>query len=88
MTKIQETFHPPDTGAKLLRMDREMTYHKNNNIDEAIHQKLRKKDWYETDMHNIYNLIVGQTNDILKDNAESDATFQAFKSGRYPLGTC
>ena len=40
---------------------------------------------YETDMHKIYNLIVGQTNYQLKEKAESDATFQAVKIGKYPI---
>ena len=57
-----------------------MTYLKKKNIDEAIHQKLRKKDFYESDMHNIYNLIVGQTNKQLQEKAASDATFQAVKT--------
>ena len=39
-----------------------MTYLGKENIDEAIRQKLRKKDVYETDTNNIYNLIVAQTN--------------------------
>ena len=52
----------PDTGTKRPKMDRKMTYLKKDNIDEDIHQKLRKKDVYETDMYNIYNIIVGQTN--------------------------
>ena len=54
-----------DTGTKRPKMDRTITYIKNNNIDKDIHQKLRKKDVYETDMHNIYNIIVGQTNEKL-----------------------
>ena len=29
-------------------------------IDKTINQNLRNKDVYESDMHNIYNLIVGQ----------------------------
>ena len=52
----------PDTGTKRPKTDGKMTYLKKNNIDKDIHQKLRKKDVYETDMHNIYNIIVGQTN--------------------------
>ena len=40
-----------------------MTYLKKNYIYEDIHQKLRKKYVYETDMHKIYNLIVDQTNE-------------------------
>ena len=53
----------PDTGAKRTKTDIDMTYLKKKNIDEAICQKLRKKDLYETVMHTIYNLIVGQTNE-------------------------
>ena len=45
-----------------------MTYIENNNIDKAIYQKLRKKDVYETDMHKIYNLIVGQKNKQLQES--------------------
>ena len=52
----------PDTGVERPKTDTEMTYLKKKNIDEATCQKLMKKDVYETDMHNIYNLIVGQTN--------------------------
>ena len=43
------------------KIDGEITYLEKNNIDEAIRQKLRKKDSYESDMHKIYNIIVGQT---------------------------
>ena len=63
-----------------------MTYLKNNNIDKDIHQKLRKKYVYETYMHNIYNLIVGQTNDKLQEIESLDATFQAVKSGQDLIG--
>ena len=59
-----------------------MTYLEKKNIDEAILQKLRKKDVYKSDMHKIYNLIVGQTNEQLKEKAASDATFQAVKTDR------
>ena len=52
----------PDMVTERPKMDREMNYPKNNNIYKTIRQKLRKKDMTETDMHNIYNLIVGQTN--------------------------
>ena len=69
MTKTPATFHEPemseiipDTVIKRSKMDAEMTYFNNNNIDEVIRQKLRKKNLYETDMHKIHNLIVGQTN--------------------------
>ena len=50
----------PDMGVERHKMDVQMTYLKNNSIDEAIHNKLRKKDVYETYMHKIYNLILGQ----------------------------
>ena len=63
-----------------------MTYIENNNIDKAIYQKLRKKDVYETDMHKIYNLIVGQKNKQLQEKYSLDATFQAVKTGQYPIG--
>ena len=43
----------------------DMTYTKNKTIGEAIHQKPRNNDVYKTDMHNIYNIIVGQTNNQL-----------------------
>ena len=62
-----------------------MAYLKKN-IDEAIRQKLRKKDVYESDMHKIYYLIVGQKNEQLQENAASDDTFQEVKTDRYPIG--
>ena len=45
-----------------------------------------KEGVYETDMHNIYNLILGQKNEQLPDKVASDATFQAVKTGRDPIG--
>ena len=51
----------PETGVESPKTEGEMMYLENINIDEAIRQKLRKKDICETGMHNIYNLIVGQT---------------------------
>ena len=56
----------PDMGAKRPKMDVEMTYFEKNIIGEAIHNKLRNNDVYETDMLNIYNLILGQTNKQLQ----------------------
>ena len=47
---------------------------------------MRKKNFYESDMHNIYNLIVVQTNEQLQEKEASDATFQAVKIYRYPIG--
>ena len=46
-----------------------MAYNKNKNIGETSHQKLRKRDVYETDMHKIYNIIVGKTNKKLQEKA-------------------
>ena len=66
-------------------MDTEITYLKNDNIDEAIRQKLRKKDEYETDKHKIYNIIVGHTNEVPQEKAASDATFQTVKTSWYPI---
>ena len=43
-----------------------MTYLEKKNIEKYIHQKLRNKDMYESDIHNIYNIIMGQTNDRLQ----------------------
>ena len=57
-----------------------MTYLEKKNIDEAVRQNLRKKDVYKSDMHNIYNLIVGQTNEQLQEKVVLDATFQAVKT--------
>ena len=68
MTETAANFPDPemptitDLGIERPKTDWEMTYLKKNNIDEAIRQKLRKKDVYESYMQNIYNLIVGQTN--------------------------
>ena len=36
-------------------------------------------------MYKIYNLIVGQTNEQLQEEAASDATFQAVKTDRDPM---
>ena len=55
-----------ELGTDHLKTDEEMTYLEKNNINEAIRQNLRKKDVYESEMHKIYNLIVGQTNEQLQ----------------------
>ena len=52
----------PDTVVERPKTYTEMTYLKKKNIDEAICQKLMKKDVYETGMHKIYNILVGQIN--------------------------
>ena len=69
-----------ELGTERPKTDEEMTYLEKKNIDEAIHQKLRKKDVYESDMQKIYNLIVGQTKEQLQEKAASDATFQAVET--------
>ena len=76
----------PDTIIEIPKMDVEITYLKNNNIDEAIHQKLSKKDLYKTDMHKIYNIILVQTNMQLQKKEELGANFQTIKTGRDPIG--
>ena len=63
-----------------------MTHLENKNIYEAIYHKLRNKDMYETIMYKIYNIIVGQTNKKLQVKSASDATFQAVRAGRDPIG--
>ena len=89
MTEIADTFPDPemstitDLGNERPKTDGEMTYLKK--IDEAILQKLRKKDVHESDKHKIYNLIVGKTNEQLQEKATSDATFQAVKTKRDPI---
>ena len=82
MTETTATFPDPDMpniidlGTNLPKIYVEITYLKKN-TDEAIRQKLRNKDIYESDMHKIYNLIVGHKNEQLQEKAASDATFQA-----------
>ena len=72
MTKTPSTFPDPempkiipDTVVERPKTNADMTDLENNNIDEVIRQKLRKKDVYKYDIHNIYNLIVGNTNEQL-----------------------
>ena len=72
MTETAANFADPETptitelGTERPKTDGEMTYLEKKNIDEAFHQKLRKKDVYKSDMHKIYNLIVGQKNEQLQ----------------------
>ena len=93
MTKTLATFPDPeiptivpDTVVESPKTDTEITYLKKKNIDEAIGYKLGNKDVYETNINNIYNIIVGQTNANIQENAASDATFQAVNTGREPIG--
>ena len=59
MTETSANFPDPEMptitelGTERQKKDGEMTYHEKKNIDEAIHQKLRKKDVYKSDMHKI-----------------------------------
>ena len=92
MTETPETFHRPeiviitaDNVSENPKTDVDMTYLENNNINKAIRKKLCKKDVYETHMHNIYNIILGQTNEQLWDKAAPDATFLSVKAGRDPI---
>ena len=48
------------------KTDSEMTYLWKKNINEATHQNMSNKDFYESDINNIYKLIVGQTHEQLK----------------------
>ena len=64
-----------DLGIKRPKTDGEMTYLEKNNTDEAIRQNMSKKDVYQSDMHKIYNLIIGQMNKQLQEKAALDATF-------------
>ena len=73
-------------GTERPKTDGEMTYLEKRNIDEAIRKKLRKEDFYESYIHNIYNLIVGQTNEQLQEKVASDATLQEVKTDRDPIG--
>ena len=63
MTETASNFPDPempiitDLVTKRPKTDGEMTYLEKNNIDEAIRQKLRKKDVYESDMHKIVYLV-------------------------------
>ena len=64
-----------DLGTKRPTIDGEMTYLEKKNINESNRQNLREKDIYKSDIHKIYNLIVGQTNEQLQEKAASDTTF-------------
>ena len=65
-----------ETRAKLPKTNLQLNHLKKKNTNEAIHQKLRNKYVYETKMHKIYNIIVGQTSVKLQEKAALDATSQ------------
>ena len=44
------------------------------------------KDVYETDMHKIYNLIVGHTNEMLQEKAASYTNLKVLKLVQDPIG--
>ena len=75
-----------DLGIERPKIDGQITYLEKKNTNEAIYQKLRKKDVYESDMHKIYNLNVGQPNKQLQEKAASDATFQAVNTDQDLIG--
>ena len=92
MTETAANFPDPEMptitelGTKRPKSDGEMTYLEKKCFDEAICQNLRKKDVYKSDMHKIYNLLVGQTNEQLQEKAASEDTFQAVKTDQDPIG--
>ena len=63
MNETSATFPDPeipsitDLGTGRPKTDGEMTYLKKQNIDEAIRQKLSKKDVYKSDMHKVKILL-------------------------------
>ena len=92
MTKTPATFPDPCMpiipylGIKRPKIYAEMTYLEKNKTNEFIRQNLRNKYFYESDMHEIYNLIVDQINKQLQENAVLDATFQVLKTDQEPIG--
>ena len=92
MTETVATFPNPEMhtityfGKERPKTDGEMTYLEKRDIDEAIRKNLMKKDVYQSDMHEIYNLIVGQTNEQLQEKAALEAAFQAIKTDQDPIG--
>ena len=66
MAKTLDTFPDPDiptiipdTVVKRPKTETHMTYLERNNINEAIRQKLMKKDVYETDMQKYLKYYCG-----------------------------
>ena len=92
MTETLATFPNPEMptitelGTERPKTNGEMTHLEKKNIDEAIRQKLWKKDVYKSDMHKIYSLVVVQTNEQLQEKAALYATFQVVKTDRDPIG--
>ena len=93
MTKTLEKFTDPEMptiipemGTESPKTDVETTYPKEKNIDEAIHQKLRNKDVYETDMHKIYNIIVGKKNEHFRRRRHLMPPYMCSSQAETPLG--
>ena len=93
MNKTPETFPNleiptiiPDTGVKHPYTDADMNYLKKKNNGKDTHQKLRNKYLYETNMHKIYNIIVGQTDEQIQDKTVFDDILQVIKTGQYLIG--
>ena len=53
-----------------------MNHLNKKSTSEATHQNMRKKDVYESDMYNTYNLILVKKNEQLQEKSASDANFQ------------
>ena len=92
ITETTANFHDPnmptitELGIERPKTDGDMTYLLKNNIDEAIRKNLRKKDVYQSEIQNIYNIIVVQMNKQIQEKAASGATFQEVKNDRYQIG--
>ena len=92
MTETVATFPNPemptitDLVIELPKNIRRDGLSKKKNIGEAIRKNQRKKDVYQSDMHKIYNIIVGQTNEQIQEKAASDATFQTVNTDQYLIG--
>ena len=70
----------PGTGIECPKTYMEMTYLEKNIVDEAVRQKMSKKDVNKTEMDNIYNLIVSHTNEQLHEKLSPNATSQAINA--------
>ena len=94
MTKTPATFPNSEipeiiyeTGTKCPKTEAEITYLNNNNIDEAIFQKLKKKAMYETEIHKIYNIVVGHKMSNYRRRQYWDPPSRRSRQSNTPLGT-
>ena len=76
MTETPETFPDPEiptiisaTVVKRPKMEAYITHLKKKKNYTTIHKKLRKKGVYETDIHKIYNNILGHKNKQVQKKA-------------------